>query len=98
MKIDVLFAPTEIGERELNGRVAAVIDVLRATSTIVEAIANGARAIVPAADIEMLFVWHKLSDAMKSCFAENAGQVKSKGSISAIRHWSSLPRRSLINL
>lgn len=52
MRIDVLFAPTEIGERELNGRVAAVIDVLRATSTITEAIANGARAVVPAADLE----------------------------------------------
>jgi 2-phosphosulfolactate phosphatase len=52
VKIDVLFAPTEIGERELNGRVAAVIDVLRATTTITEAIANGARALVPAADLE----------------------------------------------
>ena len=52
MRIDVLFAPTEIGEREFNGRVAAVIDVLRATSTITEAIANGARALVPAADLE----------------------------------------------
>jgi 2-phosphosulfolactate phosphatase len=52
VRIDVLFAPTEIGEREFNGRVAAVIDVLRATSTITEAIANGARALVPAADLE----------------------------------------------
>jgi 2-phosphosulfolactate phosphatase len=52
VRIDVLFAHTELGERELNGRVAAVIDVLRATSTITEAIANGARAVVPAGDLE----------------------------------------------
>jgi 2-phosphosulfolactate phosphatase len=52
VRIDVLFTPAEVGERELNGRVAAVIDVLRATSTITEAIANGARAVVPAAELE----------------------------------------------
>lgn len=52
MRIDVLFTPHELGSRELGGRVVAVIDVLRATSTIVEAIANGARAVFPAADMD----------------------------------------------
>lgn len=52
MQIDVLFTPNELGNRELGGRVVAVIDVLRATSTIVEAIANGARAVYPAADMD----------------------------------------------
>ena len=52
MKIEVYFSPTELGERDLVGSVTAVIDVLRATSTIVEAIANGARAILPAADMD----------------------------------------------
>jgi 2-phosphosulfolactate phosphatase len=52
VKLEVYFAPTELGERDLVGTVAAVIDVLRATSTIVEAIANGARTIFPAADMD----------------------------------------------
>jgi 2-phosphosulfolactate phosphatase len=52
VKIEVYFAPTELGERDLVGCVTAVIDVLRATSTITEAIANGARAILPAADMD----------------------------------------------
>ena len=52
MKIEVYFSPTELGERTLSGSVVVVIDVLRATTTIVEAIANGARAILPAADMD----------------------------------------------
>lgn len=52
MRIDVLFAPHELGNRGLTGRVVGVIDVLRATSTIVEAIANGARTIFPATDMD----------------------------------------------
>jgi 2-phosphosulfolactate phosphatase len=52
VRIDVFFAPGELGERELQGRVAAVIDVLRATTTITEAIANGARKVIPAAELD----------------------------------------------
>lgn len=52
MKLEVYFAPAELGDRDLVGTVAAVIDVLRATSTIVEAVANGARTIFPATDMD----------------------------------------------
>jgi 2-phosphosulfolactate phosphatase len=52
VRIDVYFVPREVGERSLAGCVAAVIDVLRATSTITEAIANGARRILPASDMD----------------------------------------------
>ncbi|MFW5952261.1 MAG: 2-phosphosulfolactate phosphatase [Gemmatimonadota bacterium] len=48
MKLDVCFTPGELVGLELAERVV-VIDVLRATSTIVEALANGARAIFPVA-------------------------------------------------
>lgn len=51
MRIDVFFTPRELN-KQLTGRVAAVIDVLRATSTIVEAIANGARSVYPAATMD----------------------------------------------
>ncbi|MGQ0813519.1 MAG: 2-phosphosulfolactate phosphatase [Gemmatimonadota bacterium] len=46
MRIDVFFTPNEL-RRPLKGKVAAVVDVLRATSTIVEALANGARSVFP---------------------------------------------------
>lgn len=48
MRIDVYFTPGELTGAELPDRVV-VLDVLRATSTIVEALANGARAVVPVA-------------------------------------------------
>lgn len=48
MKLDTYFTPGELAGLELPGHVV-VIDVLRATSTIVEALANGARAVFPVA-------------------------------------------------
>ncbi len=48
MRLDVYFTPAELAGAELPGRVV-VLDVLRATSTLVEALANGARAVVPVA-------------------------------------------------
>lgn len=50
-RIDVYFSPSEL-RRELKGKVAVVVDVLRATSTIVEAFANGAKTIYPVATTE----------------------------------------------
>jgi 2-phosphosulfolactate phosphatase len=52
MKVDVCFTPDEVVPSELQGRVAVVVDVLRATSTIVEALANGARSIYPVGSID----------------------------------------------
>jgi 2-phosphosulfolactate phosphatase len=49
--VHVFFTPNELQD-SLSGKVAAVIDVLRATSTIVEALANGARAVHPTVDIQ----------------------------------------------
>ncbi len=50
MKIDVHFTPLGVGE--LAGRGVVVVDVLRATTTIVTALANGAKAVIPAATSE----------------------------------------------
>jgi 2-phosphosulfolactate phosphatase len=52
MKIDVYFIPLGLKEEDLVGRGVVVIDVLRATTTIVTALANGAKAVVPAASSE----------------------------------------------
>ena len=47
MKVDVFFSPAVVDEPSLEGRTAVVIDVIRATSCVVEALANGARGIFP---------------------------------------------------
>src|SRR4030065_1751418 len=52
MKINVLFSPLGADELSFTGRTTVVIDVLRASSTIVAALSNGAREVVPVATVE----------------------------------------------
>jgi len=52
MKISVYAIPASVEERELKERIAVVVDVLRAASTIVTALNNGCKEIVPTAEIE----------------------------------------------
>ncbi|HOC56310.1 MAG TPA: 2-phosphosulfolactate phosphatase [Verrucomicrobiota bacterium] len=52
--LEVLFAPAEfavLNQRDLSQTLCVVFDVLRATSTMVAALANGAAAIAPVAEI-----------------------------------------------
>jgi 2-phosphosulfolactate phosphatase len=52
--LEVLFTPAEFAtlpERDLSGTICVVFDVLRATSTIVTALANSATAIIPVSEI-----------------------------------------------
>jgi 2-phosphosulfolactate phosphatase len=55
MKIHITLTARDIKENELSGKVAVVIDVLRATSVIITALWNGARWIRPVAGIEEAF-------------------------------------------
>ncbi|MCY3612274.1 MAG: 2-phosphosulfolactate phosphatase [Gemmatimonadetes bacterium] len=55
MRISVYFAPDKVDRGELAGAAAVVIDVVRATSCIVEAVANGARAVHPVVSVEEAF-------------------------------------------
>lgn len=52
MKIDTYFTVDEVDPSSLAGATVVVIDVLRATTTIVEALANGAKGIFPTESIE----------------------------------------------
>jgi len=52
MKIDVYYTPLGLNTGDLTGRAVVVIDVLRATSSIVTALSAGAKAVVPAASSE----------------------------------------------
>ena len=52
MRVDVFFAPSIILPTDVNNRVVAVVDVLRASTSIATALANGARAVIPLASSE----------------------------------------------
>ncbi len=52
MKVRTYFSPAEVDSAPMAGSTAVVIDVIRATSTIVDALANGARAIYPTISTE----------------------------------------------
>jgi len=52
MGVDLYFTLGELDPADVQNRTVVVVDVLRATSTIVEALANGARAIYPTTGTE----------------------------------------------
>ena len=61
MQIEVILTPAEITllpQRDLANATAVVFDVLRATSTILTALANGAAAIHPLGDLESTRAFH----------------------------------------
>lgn len=52
MRVDVFFGPHELVASDVVNRVIAVVDVLRASTSIAVALANGARAVIPLASSE----------------------------------------------
>src|SRR5438105_57373 len=60
--IEVLFTPADFAplpQRDLSKATCIVFDVLRATSSMVTALANGADAILPLETIEEAITWRK---------------------------------------
>ena len=60
--IEVLFTPADfalVSQRDLSKTTCVVFDILRATSSIVTALANGAEAILPVETIEEALAWRK---------------------------------------
>ena len=52
MRLEVFFTPDELEGADIRQHAAVVIDVLRATSVIAQAIASGARAIYPTGSMD----------------------------------------------
>ena len=52
MRLDVFFGPQEVTPADVANRVVAVVDVLRASTSIAIALDNGARAVIPLASSE----------------------------------------------
>lgn len=47
MRLDVFFTPGQVKPGDLAGRLVAVVDVLRASTSIATALDNGARTVIP---------------------------------------------------
>ena len=62
MRVDVFFTAREVGPGDVAGRVVAVLDVLRASSSIAAALRNGARAVVPGESSEAIVTHAKAFD------------------------------------
>lgn len=52
MKLGVFMSPGEVASGDVQGHVVAVVDVLRASTTIAVALTNGARTVVPMEDVD----------------------------------------------
>ncbi|MCS6988496.1 MAG: 2-phosphosulfolactate phosphatase [Chloroherpetonaceae bacterium] len=52
MKVDVFFTPAGIEETAFNDKIVVVIDVLRASTTMITALENGAKEIIPVVEVE----------------------------------------------
>ena len=63
-------SPGELASGDVQGRVVAVIDVLRASTSIAAALANGARTVVPVEDVD---------EAMTRAKQFERGQVRLAG-------------------
>lgn len=60
--LEVLFTPADfeaLRRRDLSDSVCVVFDVLRATTTMLTALANGARSVIPVADIPAAVAWRR---------------------------------------
>ena len=55
MNIDVIISADHIKEEYLDDKIVVVIDMLRATSVITTALANGAKEVVPMLTVEEAF-------------------------------------------
>lgn len=51
-KVEICFSPELIHLHELKGKIVVVVDIFRATSTMVAALAHGVKEILPFADLE----------------------------------------------
>ncbi|MES3032783.1 MAG: 2-phosphosulfolactate phosphatase [Gemmatimonadota bacterium] len=84
MRLEVFLAPSELTPAALDGRVVAVIDVLRATTTIAAALHAGARTVIPFVETE---------DAVRTARQYERGEVTLAGE----RHMVAIPGFDLGN-
>jgi 2-phosphosulfolactate phosphatase len=78
--IEVLFTPAEfdaLSRRDLSRTACVVFDILRATSTIVTALGNGAAALVPVAEISEALAWRARQPGVLLAGERNGLRIRS---------------------
>jgi len=76
MKIDLSFTHIPVTDDKLKNHLVAVVDVLRASSTICEALRNGAKEIIPLAEVsEAMELTGKLSRDNVLLCGEREGNI-----------------------
>ncbi|MBX3439046.1 MAG: 2-phosphosulfolactate phosphatase [Planctomycetaceae bacterium] len=91
-RVSVHMLPSLIEAGSLAGGVSVVIDVLRATTTIVHALANGAEAVVPCESIEQA-----LEAKAAQSQSQGAAGMNSKVLLGGERHGELIPGFDLDN-
>lgn len=75
MKINVISHFSEVTEEKITGKTAVVIDVFRATSVMVTALAHGAKEIIAAGSVEQAWAAYRLQDPA-ACILGGEHQMK----------------------
>jgi 2-phosphosulfolactate phosphatase len=76
MKIDVFFTPIEAQEHYLKDKIVVAIDVLRASSSIVTALQNEAKEVIPVAEVEdALKISANLAEGQSLLCGEREGNI-----------------------
>lgn len=79
--MDVYFSVQSFQEEDLRGKSAVIIDVLRAASSMVTALSNGAKKLFRLEQWKTQSELPKLWTTKIICFAENKTDIRSKGFI-----------------
>ena len=79
MKIQVVPTAQQAQDIDCNGKIAVVIDVLRATSVITTALDNGAQEVIPVRTVEEAQSLYATSDASKTLRGGERNALKIEG-------------------
>lgn len=79
MRADIQFIPRDVSAKKAEGKVFVVIDVLRATTTIVEALSNGCTEVIPAVTVNEAFDLAKKSPREDTLIGGERGGLKVDG-------------------
>ena len=79
MRADIELMPQDIPDRKGEGKVFVVIDVLRATTTIIEALSNGCTDVIPVVTVDEAFNLAKRFPKEGTLIGGERGGLKVKG-------------------
>ncbi len=79
MRADIELMPQDVPDRKGEGKVFVVIDVLRATTTIIEALSNGCTDVIPVVTVDEAFDLAKRLPREETLIGGERGGLKVKG-------------------